>query len=318
MNNNFLFSSADVQGAFDLINRSEQITLLTHVRPDGDAIGSCLAMAFFLEGLGKRVETIYPTEPELSGVRKPSCYFVDRHKQKPDLLIACDTANAERMYYPEEFKKVPLINIDHHVSNSINGDFNFIGADASSACEVLHSLLVSWNAESITKGVAEALLYGIMDDTNIFRTQSTYPSTLRVAADLIEKGADLFKLKIELLSSKNPGIIRLWSRILDRIDFNAKHDATWTYVAQKDLRELGLDLKSIVGFSNYLSEISGIDITIFFYELETGATQVSLRSKNADVNLFASRFGGGGHKNASGILMQERLELAIEKVTKAL
>jgi len=162
------------------------------------------------------------------------------------------------------------------------------------------------------------LLYGIMDDTNIFRTQSTHTSTLRIAADLVEKGADLFGLKVELLSNKNPLIIKLWSRILDRIDFNMEKKAAWTYVSQSDLKELQLDLKSLVGFSNFLSEVSEIDITIFFYELETGEVKVSLRSTTADVNKLASIFGGGGHKNASGIVLEESLANTIKKVTQAL
>ena len=100
--------------------------------------------------------------------------------------------------------------------------------------------------------------------------------------------------------------------------FSKEKNAAWSYITQKDLKKFGLDLSSLIGFNDFLSEISEIDITILFYEIEPGKTKVSLRSKEKDVNLIASKFGGGGHKNAAGILSDKPLKNLMSEITAAL
>jgi len=304
--------------AYQLIKGVNKITLLTHYRPDGDGISACAALENFLLKLEKQVETIFPNNPEFIFKRLPKKFHLNTHKQIPDLLIALDTANYERLYFPKEFKGLPLINIDHHISNSIKGNFNFIDANTSSTCEILFDLIKSWDYSLIDKYMAECLLFGILYDSMVFHTQSTYPSTLRISAELMELGADLYKLKTELISDKDPKIINLWGQILSNIKISKSGKAAWAKITQDDLKKNNLTISSLIGFNNFLSQISGVEYTLLFYQTESGQTKVSLRSKTEDVNKLAAPFGGGGHKNAAGILSNEPIDSLIEKITSNL
>lgn len=301
--------------AFELISRAHAITLLTHKKPDGDGIAACRALEITLTRMGKVVESVYPDEPEFTYACQPENVHVNKHIQTPDLIIALDTANASRMYMPDAFTDVPLINIDHHVSNSIQGTYNFVVPEASSACEVLYGLLLAWNID-IDADLAETILFGILYDSQIFHTQSTRSETLRIAADLMDKGAQLFKLKVELLAHKDPTIINVWKELLDRI--TVSDDVVWTYVTQADLKKHNVTLSSCVGFNNFLASISQVDVTLLFYETETGETKVSLRSREYDVNTLAAKFGGGGHTHAAGILSDKPLQVLMDEVIDAI
>ena len=317
-NSPIVLNTNDMHAAYTTIQNATSITLLTHTRPDGDAIGSCAALSTFLKKLGKQVETIYPDKPEFAYTRKPEPLHIATHTTTPDLIISCDSATLDRLYYPDAFKTIPLINIDHHISNSIPGTYNFVHGSAASACEIVYHLLHTWNAELIDSNIAECLLFGIMADTQIFKTPLTNADTLRISADLIDQGADLSKVKTELLSNKNPQIITLWGTILNRIEISKNNTAVWTYILQSDLAAHNLTLTSIVGFNNFLSQISDIDTTLLFYELDNKQTKVSLRSKERDINALAQNFGGGGHKNAAGILSDTPLKQLMEEITKTL
>lgn len=303
--------------AWELIKKASSITLLTHSKPDGDGISACVACEMIFTKLNKKVETVYPDTPEFEYKRQPRNFFIGEHKQHPDLIISLDSANYGRIYYPEEFHDIDLINIDHHVSNSIKGTVNFVEGDSASACEVLYKLLKSWCKELIDKDVAEAILFGLLDDTQVFRTAATNSETLLNSAELIDLGADLFKIKVELLSNKSPRVVKLWSLLLGRVEVDEKKSLSWCYIKQEDLKKLKLELSSLVGFGNFLSEISGIDVSLLFYETAEGKTKLSLRSKYYDVNKLASKFGGGGHKNASGVLSDRPIDEFVKEVVES-
>ena len=300
--NNDRFDEKTINQAWELIKSAQKVTLLTHKTPDGDGISACAAMDEILLKYDISVECIYPSAPEQELHRHAHNVLINNHGHIPDLIIAFDTANYERLYYPDVFKKIPLINIDHHVSNKINGLYNLVDGQASSTCELLFQLLHKWDPANITSSVAESLLVGLLYDSQVFQTQSTTPQTLRIAADLMDRGAALFTLKNDLFTNKNPQIISLWGDLLQRTIVVPDKQATWTYLTQHDLRTRNVDMPAVVGFNNFLAQISAVDITLFLYETATGETKVSLRSKQADVNKLAQRFGGGGHKHASGIL----------------
>ncbi|MFC1894843.1 bifunctional oligoribonuclease/PAP phosphatase NrnA [Candidatus Dependentiae bacterium] len=310
-----VFNKNIIKLVWDMILRAKKITLLTHFKPDGDGISACAALEHIFIKLDKEVEAIYPNSPIFDLKRNPKKLLINENQQIPDILIVIDTANYERFYYPKEFFNIPIINIDHHVSNSINGKYNFINPDSSSACEILFGLIEQWDKELIDKYVAECLLFGILYDSQIFHTQSTYPHTLRVCADLIEYGVNLYKLKTELLSNKNPNIIALWGKVLSNIKISDSGKAAWACIMQSDLKKYKIGPSSLIGFNNFLSQISGVDITLLFYQMDKGKTKVSLRSKKTDVNKLADKFGGGGHKNAAGILSDEPIGELVKKIT---
>ncbi len=313
-----LKNAHDLETAAQLIKKAKAITLLTHYNPDGDGISACAALAHILEEQGKKVETVYPTKTEEDIKRQPKNVLIGTHQQVPDLIITTDTSVYKRLYYPDAFKDIPLINIDHHLNNEIQGVVNFVSIDISSTCELLYVLLQAWYPTQINTYVAECLMYGILYDTQVFYNQATKPSTLHVAAELINHGANLCALQQELLCNKNPEVIRFWGNLLSNVTITFDGKAAWIIITQKDLKDRGLTLSATVGFSNFLAQLSHVDITILFYESEDGKSKVSLRSKNADVNQFASQFGGGGHKNASGITSDKPLDVLVTELTQAL
>lgn len=306
---------ADSNKIWELIQESKKITLLTHRKPDGDGISACAALELVITKLGKEVETVYPNNPDFEFKHQPKKVLINKHEQVPDLLIACDTADYKRLYYPDDYKNIPLINIDHHASNSIKGICNIVDIKTSSACEVVYNLL-SEAGDFIDKSVAKTLLYGILYDSQVFHTQSTFSSTLRIAADLVDKGANLYKLKMELISNKNPNVIKLWKELLGRVQIFEEKNVVLSYIIQEDLQKLKVKLSSLVGFNNFLSGVADNDITLLFYETDRGKTKVSLRSREYDVNELAAKFGGGGHKNAAGILSEKPLKQLMNEMLK--
>jgi phosphoesterase RecJ-like protein len=291
--NDNIFSSDVLQGAWNLIQKSKKITLLTHEKPDGDGVSACAALDHVLQKYGKETETIYPNEPEFEIKRQSHKTLMARHEMVPDLIIACDTASYNRLYFPETFKKIPLINIDHHISNSIQGTYNLINTNTTSTCEDLYIILKAWDPASVDRYVAECLLFGILYDSQVFHIQSTTSRSLRIAAELMEHGADLYQLKTELLSRQNPQTIALWGKFMSTISVSENKKAAWAVITQTDLKKFGVTLSSLAGFNNFLAQICDIDVTALFYETESGQTKVSLRSKETDVIALAAKFGGG-------------------------
>ena len=312
------YTSSDIAAAWDLITKAQKITLLTHKEPDADGASACAGLAHIFTKLGKQTETIYPTGPNRPLLFQAAHVSINAHTQIPDLIIVCDTASADRMYKPDAFAHIPLINIDHHISSSIRGTFNFINFAASSTCEELYVLLSSWDASLIDAHVARCLLYGILYDTQVFYNQGATAQTLRVSADLIDRGANLFELKNELITNKDPKICSLWGSMLSNITISANGKAAWVSVTQETLKQFGLKSPSLLGFSNFFAGLSGVDITIIFYESDWGTTEVSLRSRQSDVNALAHTFGGGGHKHAAGISSKKPMLELIKAITSSL
>ncbi len=312
------YAMKEIKESWELIQHAAHITLLSHNDPDADGMSACAALSYILERKGKKVETIYPNQPEFPLQRHPSHVLINKHSQIPDLIIIVDTARCERAYYPQEFAQIPLINIDHHRSNNIKGLFNFVNPEAASACEELFIIMNAWDESLIDRTVAENLLCGILYDSQIFQTASTTERTLEIALNLMQKGANLFELKEELTSSKNPHVIELWSKILATVKISPSKKSAWVCITQSDLQATQSKFSSLVGLSNFISQISGIDVTSTFYETDKGTVKVSLRSKITDVNALAAQCGGGGHKHAAGITLAQPFDDVVKKVTALL
>lgn len=314
-----------IQQARELIAKAQRITLLTHYNPDGDGVSACAALDELLSAQGKDVEAIYPTEPIEHLIRQPKNVCINKHKQTPDLIIATDTSVYNRLYYPDVFKGIPLINIDHHLNNEIQGTVNFVSAEASSTCELLYFLLLYWappqeqtHVPTITTYAAECLLYGILYDTQSFYNSATTPLTLRVASELIQyHNVNMFSLQQELCN-KQPEMLRFWGSLLNSMSFNTSKNTAWVCITQETLKLHNLTMSATSGLSNFLAQQLAVDTTILFYELEDGSSKASLRSKTTNVNAIASLFGGGGHKYASGIKSNKPIQILVTEVVQAL
>jgi len=319
---NDLFPKKLVEQAWSLISKAKNITLLTHFKPDPDGMSSCAAFDVFLKKIfkgenKKNIEIIYPTKPEFEYERIPKTFLINQFLQIPDLIISFDTSSYSRLYYPDEFKNITIINVDHHIGSEIKSDFNFV-LPLSSTCELLFYLLNAWEESSISVEVANFLLFGLLADTKIFRTNSTTVDTLAVASKLMLLGADLYKLQLELSSIKTSQVIKFWGFLLQNINITNNDKAVWVKVKISDFKNFNVDSTALVGFVNFLSDFCKNDITALFYENEMGKVQVSLRSKFSDINAVAKLFGGGGHRNASGILTDRKLDEIFDDVTSVL
>lgn len=307
-------SKEAIARAWQLITGAQKITLLTHRDPDGDCVSACAALDHILTKLGKTVETIYPNKAEFDFKRQPKNIVINSHTQTPDLIIACDISIYARLYFHPSFTTIPLINIDHHVCNAINGTVNLVSQNSSSTCEDLFLIINAWDNALIDCYASECLLTGVLSDSQIFQTNAVTPRTLRIAGLLMERGADLCTIKAELTENRDTNIIAFWGELLGSITITQNKKAAWIAITQSHLREKNLTLTSLTGFSNFLAQLSGIDITIVFYENEQGKAQASIRSKQTDVNALAQQFGGGGHVNAAGITSDKLLKQLVADV----
>ncbi len=303
----------------ELIKKAKTITLLAHKDPDGDAMGACAALESVLILLGKTVEVIYPTAPDRSYSFCSPHARIASHTFVPDLLIALDTADRKRLYLPDQFSSIPLINIDHHASNSINGKVNIVFPTISSTCELLYSVIGTfYGTEIIDEKIASSLLGGMVSDTLLFQIPSTTSDTLNIAACLMEKGAILSEIVDEIVCDKKLAAVHVWGKLLTKTRLFEKQNALLLVVKIVDLEEHGLTTGSLAGLSNFLSRICDVDTVMLVYEKMEGETKVSLRSRHRDVNALASKFGGGGHVRAAGFVASLSPDQIAEQLVKAL
>ena len=155
-------------------------------------------------------------------------------------------------------------------------------------------------------------------DTQIFQTQPTNAQTLRVAAELVDAGAHIFKLKLLLEAHKTSTNIKFWGSVLQRLTLLPQAKAVIATVTQQDLAAAGLGRSAFLGLNNFLSTLTDIDIMVFMYEEDGGKVKVSLRSKVADVNALAGKFNGGGHKHAAGFLSDRSIIDLVKDLTETI
>jgi phosphoesterase RecJ-like protein len=309
------------------VQDKQHILLITHVNPDGDAVGSLLGLGLYWQQEGFRVTMVAPTDLPVSTLRLPQVEKIQVYRQTPmlpataDVVVLVDTGDVRRIarIYEEQSAYLstrPLIVIDHHVTNSGEGIVNLVDASLSSTCELLYRLLSAWKAR-ITPPIATALLMGITTDTQSFKTSNTTPSALRTAADLIELGADRELIMRDVYSNIPFETAKLLSLALDKL----KRDGAiaWTYVSQAMQRAAGADDEASAEVTDYIANLGGFKATALLKEKRDGSVKISLRSvPEIDVSAVAQQFGGGGHRQAAGATLSGPLDEAEERLLTAL
>ena len=286
---------------------AKKVAITGHVNPDGDCIGSVLAIYNY-------ISTVYPEIKLSAYLEEFSDKFMflknsENIKQSVeedeefDLLICVDSADIQRLGFSEVLlqKSKESINIDHHVTNTKFTDETCLEADASSTAEVIYTLL---NKEKIDKAVAECLYTGMVHDTGVFRYSCTSPKTMRIAADLMEKGIDYTTIVDESFYEKSYLQNQILGRTLLESILILDGKCIFSYVNRKTMNFYEVTKKDLDGIIEQLRQTRGVEVAIFLYEVETQKYKVSLRSKNkVDVSKIASFFGGGGHVRAAGCTM---------------
>ncbi len=300
----------ELRAIADAIRSRDRFLLVTHENPDGDALGSLLAARLAFEQLGKdAVMYLFGRVP------LPVEYaFMDLAELRRDLpgdaadrvVVALDCANVRRMGPETGFlDAAPLIlDIDHHHDNSRFGHLNLVVSDASSTGEVLHDLFTELGVE-ITPELAEALYIALVTDTGRFQYTNTTPKTLRLAADLVEAGADLHRVFQAVYETVAFAKLKLLARALDRARVYEGGRLIVSVLLRSDFDAAGAEEPFSEGIIDHLRAVEGADMVALIREPPTqdGPTRrVSLRTtaEGIDVSAIARRSGGGGHRQAAG------------------
>lgn len=309
-----MLKKCTVKEISDQLLQEDNYFIIGHIIPDGDCIGSMLALYLGLKSLGKKVEMVLEDAvPDLYLFLDGTCLI--KSSAVPESseynLIFLDCSDLKRA--GEEVIKnftVPeyTFNIDHHATNDFFAHYNYVDADASSTAEIIYNIL-SCMQVNIDSRIAEALYTGMLMDTGSFQYSNTKSSTLQIAARLLDKGVDLDKLRINLFESKDKREILLLGKALQSINFSADGKIAWMTLSYTDVESIGALGLHPEGIINYTRMIKGVEVGILFREVSPGMIKIGFRSKGeVDVAFLASKIGGGGHKKAAGASREGTLE----------
>lgn len=284
----------------DRLATAHQVVIASHVRPDGDAIGSLLGLGLALQDAGKTVEMIL-----VDGVPASFRYLEGSNliKKEPsgshDTFITVDCADFKRVGKAFENFGQPDINIDHHVTNEKFGKLNLIEADEVATAAILTNHLPEWNLK-ITKPIASALLTGIITDTLGFRTSNTSPESLRQAATLMEAGVDMPEIYMQSLVRKSFPAAKYWGAGLSSLE--SKNGIVWGTLTLADRKAAGYGGNDDADLINMISAIDGNKVGMVFVEQSDNHVKISWRAlvPGVDVSQVAKHFKGGGHAAAAG------------------
>ena len=307
------------QKVIEKLSSAERIIIGSHSNPDGDTIGSSLALSHFLKKMGKEV-VIYNESGvpfNLKFLPDSETIITNVPEKEFDVLVLIDVGDLERV--SEDFKKVRFKNsivIDHHVTVTGFGDVKIIDHNAAATGVLIYKLLKQWNEKLIDREIAIDLYTAIMTDTGSFKFSNTNSEAFLLAAELVEKGAVPYKISMEVYENFPFEKIRLLSTVLSTITMDPKGRWAYIVVTRDILTRTGATPDMLEDIINYVRGIRNVKVAIQFREIEDGKFKVGFRSKGIDVEKIAKKFGGGGHKNASGCKMEGTYKEIISKVIK--
>lgn len=302
----------------DKIKNSETVVIYTHENPDGDAVGSSLAMYNVLKQMGKNVEVIVPKYPNTFRFLPGS----DEVLQEPtseryELGIALDCADIKRLDDPTEtfLKCETRINIDHHTSNGMFGDLNFVNPVAPACCQIVTTMLQYFKMD-ISNDVATCLITGIITDTGGFRYEGVTSETFEIASNFLEKGINISKIYKDSVSNISREKFEARKLAANRVEFLEDGKVAYTYLTKEDMTKLNVARSDLEGIVENGRDVEGVEVSIFLYETDKGY-KASLRSNNyVNVSDVCLLFNGGGHIRAAGCTLACPLEEAKSKILK--
>jgi phosphoesterase RecJ-like protein len=295
---------------------AKRIAIISHKNPDGDTLGSQLALGGALKELGKDV-VLYNKDKVASkfnfiaGADQVAQYHDGM--ELPETVVFVDCAEPQLAGFTVEDDVLmgkTIINIDHHASNKHYGKWNYVISTAGANCQNIYHVIGAIGG-TITKEIATALYTGLSTDTGNFMFDNVSSETLRIAADLKDIGANTDAVRLKLYESSSKKKIEMLKYILNNLHISADGQYAWSSISHQMIEELQPESTDIDGLINTIKDIEGVEIAILFRGVEANRTKASLRSKVwADVNQIAGMFGGGGHVRASGVSIDGDVEYA--------
>jgi len=289
-----------------IIEKSSRILLFAHSRPDGDAVGSVLAMKEYLQNIGKHADIacLDPFPEYLFDIIQDEFHYPDHLDLKSyDAVIACDSVERgfekiQKLLSPAQVSVL----IDHHPDINLESDLRIIDDKYSSVCEIIYKFLSSIDAK-INLKIANCLLVGIISDTGNLQHSNTTAEVMDIASKLIKKGASVSKIVNSVFSNKKITTLKLWGKAFEKARINPKNKMIATVITQEDIEQCDASTDDIAQIASILNTVPGTSFSLVLSQRANKIIKGSLRSeqyKGVDVSELAHLFGGGGHKLASG------------------
>lgn len=258
------------------IVENDNFLLVPHQNPDGDALGSIGALSQYLKNLNKNVYIFCATKLIDQFNYMPNIHLISNEKEKFDnpkinTIIVVDSGDLSYAGIDKYIQNhhCTIINIDHHQTNQGYGKYNLINQHSSSTTEIIFHYFKTNNIK-IDSSMATALLTGIITDTRNFTNSATTISSINVASQLLQNGANLNLINKRTTQNNTINILKLWGIVLDRLEYDAHHDIAYTYLTQTDFKEHNTDEKEADGIANFMNTIGGVKIGLFLKETENG------------------------------------------------
>lgn len=298
------------------IQDHERFAITAHARPDGDALGSELGLALTLEKLGKSA-TVFNSDPHprpyqcLPGIEKIRVTDSVEGSYDGLFILECNDLKRANLRGLEEYF---VINIDHHPKTAPFGDLNWLDSSAAAVGEMIYDLTQALSVD-LTPEIATNLYVAVVTDTGSFQYSNTRAKTFLIAGDLVKNGADSAAIAQAVYMTRPHSRLQVLGLLLNTLEVHASKRIASIILTQEMLAKTGASANDMEGIVDYPLSMEGIDLAAFFREEGKDQFRVSLRSKNHyDVSSVAEHFGGGGHKNAAGLLVKGNLQEAVEKV----
>lgn len=305
----------------EVIRKAPKVALFSHVSPDGDCIGSMLAIGLALEKMGKEV-SLYnpnPVPSYLAFLPGSSRISQELPNPQPEVLMFVDCTDLGRvnMSRSDISDESTVLNLDHHISNLFFGDVNWVDVQASAVGEVALTLINRLGVE-IDVDIATNLYTAILTDSGCFEYSNTTAQTHRSAADLLDKGVDLSRIHHNIFDQKPLAQIKLLQCALNGLEIHADGQLAIMTLSSEDFRKCGADQEMSEGLVNHARSIAGVEVAVLLKELGPHEIKGGLRSNLwLNVNEIAALFGGGGHQRAAGCTLRIPMAEAKQNITKA-
>ncbi len=305
---------------FDLIQTKQRFLVTCHVHPDGDAIGSLLAIGLTIANQGKTVKMVC-----MDGI--PTVYnFLENSDQikdqvenfQPDVIVCVDCAEKERVALPTEFWAIPgvlVVNIDHHISNTGFGDLNIVDPQAAATGELIFRIITDGQIP-LNRAIAGAIYTATATDTGFFRYSSTSSYTLELASVLVKNfQVEPAKIAEYVHEQKSYNSIRLLGNVINTLKLGCNGKIAWMVLDQQMLGQFPVENEETESYVNYARSIEGVEVGLLFKELKPNEVKISWRSSSAvDVSKLAANFGGGGHARAAGCSVNGPVQQVVNEV----
>lgn len=303
-----------------IISENQTMAISGHISPDGDCVGSSLALYNYITTYFPKKEVVVYLE-QIPGKFKFLAGASNIQHTIPenvsyDLYFSMDCGALDRLGFArKQYEASPVqCCIDHHISNPAEGAYTYIKADASATCELVYELI---SHREITQDIAQCLYLGIAHDTGVFQFSNTSPHTMDIASNLLATGISGSDIIENTYYEKTFIQMKLLALGLEKAVLLEEGTCIFTYLTLEEMNGLGARRMDTDGIVSQLRYTKGVDVAIFLYELEPGTYKVSLRSnENVDVSVVATHFQGGGHKKAAGFSLTGEVNHLLEQILK--